>query len=137
MLTHPDSPELTLLEIADLDADPPPPARVVLEWARGYLSAPHPELGRRGNVCPYVPSSLRAGHFYVAVRPGATADVADTVRRHRDWFLDLEPRSGPEAQYKTILILFPDVAPEQIDATQAALKPAFVDAGLMLGQFHP
>jgi hypothetical protein len=139
MLTHPHSPDLRLLEIADLDApaDPPEPARVVLEWARGYLSAPHPELGRRGNVCPFVPSSLRGSHFYVAVRPGPMPDVAETVRRHRDWFLELEPRGDPHAQLKTILILFPDVAPEQIDATQEALKPAFVQAGLMLGQFHP
>jgi hypothetical protein len=139
MLTHPCSPDLRLLEVADLDApgDPPEPARVILEWARSYLSAPHPDLGRPGRVCPFVPSSLRAAQFYVAVRPGPVPDVADTVRRHRDWFLELEPRDGPDAQLKTILILFPDVAPEQIDATQAALKPAFVESGLMLGQFHP
>ena len=139
MLTHPHAPDLRLLEMADLDGpgDIPEPALRVLAWARSYLSAPHPELGRPGNVCPFVPSSLRGSHFYVAVRPGVEPDLADTVRRYRDWFLELEPRERREAQLNTILILLPDVAPERIDATQAALKPAFVEAGLMLGQFHP
>ena len=106
-------------------------------WAHSYLSEPHPELGRPGRVCPFVPGSLRSRNFFVAVEPGKAEGVTGTVLRYRDWFRALEPHDGAEAQFKTVLILFPDVAPTLIDATQEVLKPAFVDAGLMLGQFHP
>ena len=63
------------------------------------------------------------------------------MARYRDWFADLAPNEEPARQFKTILILFPEVpaadAPDVIDATQAALKQSFVDTGLMIGQFHP
>lgn len=151
MRIHPDRPDLFLFDETDLAEDPPlpqlaphaePVARVI-RWAREYLSVPHPELGRAGPVCPYVPSSLRSALFLVAVAPGAPrgpAEVADTVLLHRDWFHQIEPRDGREAQLKTILMLFPDMpvidAPTLIDATQEMLKPAFVADGLMIGQFH-
>jgi hypothetical protein len=152
MLVHPDDPDLYLLEMADLRGDAFPPRAAVhqgvvagiVRWAHEYLSQPHPDLGRPGPVCPYVQTSLRGSHFYLTVRPGRRPDraaVEATVLRFRDWFGVLEPTSGRDAQFKTILIVFPDVAaeeaPELIDATQYALKPAFVAAGLMIGQFHP
>jgi hypothetical protein len=155
MLTHPTRPDLFLLTAADLDAPgagrtlPATAAphtgalRSVLDWARSYLIEPHPELGRTGPVCPFVAVSLRDERFHLAVRPGRPAgrdQVAETVALHRDWFLRLAPPGTPRAQSTTILIVFPDLptadAPELIDRTQLELKTAFVEEGLMLGQFH-
>src|SRR6185437_7878279 len=31
---------------------------VVARWVREYLMRPHPQLGRRGAVCPFVPISI-------------------------------------------------------------------------------
>src|SRR4051812_13310051 len=42
-------------------------ANEVMAWARGYLSHPHPELGRNGSVCPFVPKSLNEGRFYMVL----------------------------------------------------------------------
>jgi Domain of unknown function (DUF6875) len=154
MLVHPRNQNSYLVTVDDLAADGPlpetlsryaGPLRAIAEWVRQYLTNPHPELGRSGPVCPYVPTALKRGLLYLTVQPGGrdvldTTEVAQTVLRYRDWFRELEPREEPAAQFKTILILFPDVcaadAPEVIDRTQAALKPAFVEAGLMIGQFH-
>jgi hypothetical protein len=143
MITHPVHPDLRLWEVAD-EEHAPTAVRTTLAWARSYLSRPHRDLGRPGPVCPYVPSALRAGTMYVAVQPGAPksrARVEATVAAYRDWFGELEPRSGPQAEAKTILILFPDLPGpamlELIDGVQAALKPSFVEQGLMIGQFHP
>lgn len=140
MLTHPKAPDLTLYEVTDTENDA---VGEVLDWARTYLSRPHPELGRTGPVCPYVPTSMRKGLFYVGVQRGAQPDpaaVRDTMLRYRDWFCELEPSSGVHEQFKTFLVAFPDVstadAPAIIDSTQAELKPAFVRVGLMIGQFH-
>ncbi|MER8184865.1 DUF6875 domain-containing protein [Kitasatospora sp. NPDC094015] len=153
MLTHPGRPEHVLFTAADLEppaAALPPHARRhadalrgVLGWARTYLTAPHPELGRTGPVCPFVGASLRDGRFHLAVRPGLPADrgeVAEAVAVYRDWFLRLAPPGAPRAQFTTVLIVFPDLptaeAPALIDRTQLELKGEFVESGLMLGQFH-
>src|SRR5262245_32694208 len=102
MLTHPDSDDLWLLAPDDLASGTPEwlapgvadRACEILEWARDYLSEPHPELGRPGPVCPYVSASLRSSCFYVTVRRGRVRrrEIASVVARYRDWFAELEPR---------------------------------------------
>jgi Cys-tRNA(Pro) deacylase len=86
---------------------------------------------------------MKKGLFYLTVCRGADlerADVERTLMRYRDRFLALEPREGPEAAFKTILILFPDLraedVPELIEGTQESLKLFYVEKGLMIGEFH-
>lgn len=144
-------PALYLLDPHDLGHGPlpghleryRPHAGRVVAWARAYLCHPHPAVGREGPVCPFTHPSLDRGLFWLTFHPDpepAVDAVAALVARYRRWFLELPPRGGKDAQYKAILILFPELAPERasavIDRVQADLKPAFVDEGLMLGQFH-
>lgn len=55
-------------------------------------------------------------------------------------FKKMEPISGPKAQFKAIILIFPFIsleeAPKMIDGLQRKLKPLFVSEGLMLGEFH-
>ncbi|WBB82300.1 hypothetical protein O7606_06065 [Micromonospora sp. WMMD882] len=151
MLTHPLFPAQTLFTEADLHAEQPHPLldgavgqlRSVVDWAREYLCAPHPELGRKGPVCPYAQGSLDRDIFYLAVQRGVDIDPAEldgALAVHRDWFRRLEPHDGPAAQFKTILLTLPDlpaeVARDVVDRTQQRLKPAYTEQGLMLGEFH-
>ncbi|MFI5496803.1 DUF6875 domain-containing protein [Actinoplanes sp. NPDC051859] len=150
MLTHPDHPGTLLFEVADLAATEPHPAaagavdqlRAVVRWAREYLCRPHPELGRRGPVCPYAQASLERGTFYLAVRRGRSIDAAaleHLLGDYRTWFRQLEPVTGSGAQFKTILLVFPDLpdaAAAVVDAIQERLKPQYVADGLMIGEFH-
>lgn len=151
MLVSSADPPLYLAEPRDVERDllPAhlrrflPQARAVLHWAHAYLCRPHEGLGREGPVCPYTQPSLDRALFWLAFHPGADPapdEAAAAIRRYREWFLELPPDEGPEAQYKAILVLFPELpqarAPEVVDVVQAALKPAFVSAGLMIGQFH-
>jgi hypothetical protein len=151
MLIHPNDPDCLLFGVSDLDAGIPHPVaagvtenlRAVVRWAEEYLCRPHPELGRKGPVCPYVQAALDRGTFYLAVQRGTTFPpklLQERLMRYRDWFRDLEPRHGPAAQFKTILLVFPDLPQEAatavVDATQERLKPRYVLEGLMIGEFH-
>lgn len=151
MLTHPLFPDVVLVEAADLLTEPPHPeladirARLldVLAWAREYLCEPHPELGRRGPVCPYAQGSLDRGVFYLATHRGAVVDADELDGRlavYRDWFTRLEPTHAPAAQFKTILVTLPDLPAEAangiVDRAQARLKAAYTAQGLMIGEFH-
>ena len=151
MLTHPERPgyvlveerDLTAGEVAPIVADVAGHLRAVLAWARDYLCRPHPDLGRKGPVCPFAQGSLDRGTFFLAVHRGPHAtpeSLAGALLVYRDWFRVLRPVDGPGAQFKTILLIFPDLdgaeAQAVVDETQARLKPQYVAEGLMLGEFH-
>jgi hypothetical protein len=150
MLVHPKYADHCLLTPADLNG-PPLPAevrryegalRTIVEWARGYLCHPHPDLGRRGPVCPYAETSLFKDTFLMTAHdvPASPSAIAELLVRYRDWFAELEPRTGPAAQFKAILVLFPELDSPAgravIDEAQRALKPEYVARGLMVGEFH-
>lgn len=151
MLIHSSDPQLYLVGPSDLQP-PSLPAHVqehlpafskLLRWTEEFICQPHPQLGREGAVCPYVSTAREKGLLwltaYSALHP-AIEDIFTIAIRYRDWFLALEPLQGGDAQYKTILILFPTVqgsdAPVLIDQAQVLLKPEFVNKGLMIGQFQ-
>ncbi|XGV97451.1 MAG: DUF6875 domain-containing protein [Leptolyngbya sp. BL-A-14] len=115
----------------------------ITEWVKNFLGRPHPNLGRSGPVCPFVPRALQLDTIRLAVIRTHAMDasqIEEIVRCYRDQFLALEPQSGELAFYKAILLVFPDVsveqAPKLIDAVQQKLKPFFVEQGLMIGEFH-
>ena len=145
-------PPLHLLDPDDVSRGALPPALrrhraravEVVRWAHAYLCQPHPALGREGPVCPYTEPSLERGLFWLAIHPDPRPSVAEVralVRRYLERFRELEPTEEREAQLKSILLLFPALSPARahavLDVAQAALKPEFVAAGLMIGQFHP
>lgn len=151
MVIHPTCPDLVLVDADAVAADMVPPQwqphrsalQAVVAWAWSYLCEPHDELGRRGAVCPYARAALNAHTFFLAVRdgrPDGPWEVAELLRQYRDWFADLEPRSGRDAQLKTVLVLFPDLEPDDwptlIDGSQRLLKSEYVQHGFMIGEFH-
>ena len=116
---------------------------LVLWWAENFLTKPNKDLGRAGPVCPFAGPSLERKLFWLTAIRGANPDrdaLEETVLGYREWFLELSAETADDAQYKTILILLPEVPSDMfssiIDETQKKLKPAFLHDQLMIGQFH-
>ncbi len=114
-----------------------------LAWIRDFVAKPHPELGRRGPVCPFLPRALREDS--VTFRTIAGAQLAEEqldvmLKEHAQLFLVTEPTRGNARLNKTIVLVFSglpeDHAGEIIEAAHQRLKPHFVELGLMLGEFH-
>jgi hypothetical protein len=66
-------------------------------------------------------------------------DIEAAVMEAKALFPAIEPKRAG-AIYKSLMIVFPDVtaaeAAELVDSVKEQLKPAFVQDGLMLGEFH-
>ena len=116
-------------------------------YLREFLAKPHPLVGRKGPVCPFVPGSLRMDAMYLSVirseSKGSTTtfeEVENVARSFVDRFHSLEPKTGRKAAYKAVVLIFPDIPPSKapaiIDKVQLKLKPEFVSKGLMIGEFH-
>jgi hypothetical protein len=115
----------------------------VVRWVEEHLPADHPDLGRAGPVCPYVRPSLDNDLLWLTVHPGAnpSLDRLASDAMHYGCWVRRHPVPARLAQFEALLILLPDLSPERgpevIDVVQRALKPRFVDDGLMIGQFYP
>ena len=70
----------------------------VLEWMRAFLARSHPELGRKGAVCPFVPVALEQDSIWmaeIAEREPTLDSISRVILYYRDLFLATEPTSGP------------------------------------------
>ncbi|MGK5730365.1 DUF6875 domain-containing protein [Streptomyces sp. URMC 124] len=110
------------------------------DWVRGRIARPHPDLGRRGAVCPFVPLAQRLGLIrYALAEPpvhdeAGLAAAAAALKAH---WLAMEPRRGPHTIDKTIVLVLPGVAAGTVVRVHERLKPEFVAEGMMLGEFFP
>lgn len=114
-------------------------------WARQYLCSPHPQLGRPGPVCPYMPRAHDTdGVYYAPVcgQPGYS-EVVDTVRSLVEPFMELSQGDDPRRRdFLSLVAVFVDLPAERAPAVVVAphhevLKSEVVEQGLMLGEFHP
>lgn len=133
-----------LMRVSEVDRDYPrgTPLAQVLDWVRAFLARPHPELGRKGAVCPFVPVSLVQDSIWLAEITDSDLcldKIAAIIGAYRDLFLATEPTRGPDAINKAFMVVFPNLGAEGaavVDEVQYRLKRDFVDMGLMLGEFH-
>ncbi|WP_327309642.1 hypothetical protein OG730_42125 (plasmid) [Streptomyces sp. NBC_01298] len=140
---------LTPAEIDELPASPDADAlKKMLAWVRDFIAKPNPERDRENPdsptaVCRFMPKSLTMGLTWFTVAKGPIAapdDVIRVVDAYKAPLSALEPTSGSDAKYKTIIVVFPAVtqqmAPQFIDGTHARASGEYKADALMLGEFH-
>jgi kynurenine 3-monooxygenase len=132
-----------LLRGSDVEREQPDsPLAASVEWVRTFLARPHPDVGRPGPVCPFAPAALALDTIWLAQIDDSSPDparLAEVLAQYRDVFAEIEPRTGPSAINKTIMVVFPNMTADAaalVDDVQRELKPSFVELGLMLGEFH-
>ncbi|MEH2113818.1 DUF6875 domain-containing protein [Nostoc sp.] len=115
----------------------------IMEWVKNFLGKPHPNLGRPGAVCPFVPYSLKSNSIRLAVIHTENLypeQLEEVVGRYRDIFLEIDNNEQELAINKAFLLILPDIhiddASKVVDRIQQKLKPLFVESGLMIGEFH-
>jgi hypothetical protein len=115
----------------------------IRQWLKSFVARPHPDVGRPGSVCPFVPRGLKLNYIRLKVireQNLVQQQIAEIILPYLNTFRELEPKEGDAALSKAILFIFPNIshddAPRLIDSVHKQLKPFFVESGLMLGEFH-
>jgi hypothetical protein len=133
-----------LLSIDTVDSTGPQAAQHALAWVRDYLGTRDVEPRiNRPFVCPFIPASLQRETLWIIVADGIheASGTEQVIRDAAACFHALEPRTGSMVRFKTILVVFPDVLPDDapacIDVVQKTVKSDVVPSRLlMVGQFH-
>jgi hypothetical protein len=114
-------------------------ASQLMDWIRDYICKPHPDLGRKGPVCPFVPPSLRRDQlfmtFHYEVDGHSPHEIECLIRYYGQLFLETKADSTDS----TLLVAFPKIPADRqpvMDRVHAEVKPDLVRQGLMAGQFH-
>lgn len=137
-----DIPALLPLEAPAAAGNRHPVLDVIAAWARSYLCCPHADLGRNGPVCPFVPGALQKQLLFATVYENGDLDVEEIkaiLLGEMERFIKLDPVSGNEAQFKSLMVIFPELPVDElnlIEIAQAELQKHFVPNGLMVGEFH-
>jgi hypothetical protein len=124
---------------ADLDA-----LRAVAGWIKSFVSSPHPDLGRAGPVCPFVPGALARHTLWLAperVAERGVSDVVELTKRYQRLFNDAPPIEGDDATYKSFVVVFTDLSVDRArdlfaDVLDELAGPSYVKDGFVMGGFY-
>ncbi|WP_435612053.1 DUF6875 domain-containing protein [Streptomyces sp. bgisy159] len=113
------------------------------DWIAAYTPRPHPELGRSGVVCPYMVKALRRRYVDMVEFDANRGDEA-LAALARERLADLRRRAEEAGKDRIYLVnmivpvgLPSDEAKAMVGRVHNALKPEWVEAGYMLGDFWP
>ncbi|WP_227459492.1 DUF6875 domain-containing protein [Cupriavidus pauculus] len=112
----------------------------IAKWVMEYLCRPHPELGRKGVVCPWTPVAIAQDTLWITRIDvaGLTDQAVDNaIEALLGIYRDQIPTDGDEARHKTILTIIDGLdRPADVAEIHKRMKPVFVAQGLMLGEFY-
>jgi hypothetical protein len=118
--------------------------RAVADWTKAFAAKPHSDLGRAGPVCPFVPVALDRKTLWFAVERSAGRRMPELIQLidgYKRLLLAAQPIDGDDANYKSILVVFPDLPAAQAKdflggVLQQIAIPSYVHDGLVIGPFY-
>jgi hypothetical protein len=118
--------------------------RAIADWIKTFVVKPHKDLGRAGTVCPFVPGSLERKVLWLApeqIADRGEPDVVGLVSSYKRLFLDTQPTSGDDADYKVIIVVFTDLPADRAqgvfdDVLQQLAIQSYADDGILFGPYY-
>ena len=113
------------------------------EWVRTFILRPHPDLGRAGSVCPFVPVAVERKRHWLAAEQLADHDtqhVVDLMNSYKRRLLEPPPTDG-DTSLDVIVVVFTDLPAERApalfsDVLQQIAVPSYVEDGIVFGPFY-
>lgn len=113
----------------------------VMHWMREFITRPHPQLGRKGAVCPYVKPAMNQRKIWVGVLETGSSEVllGSNLLACASALERLMARGKAREPLDSLVLVLPDLPddPARMEPLHQALKTQLLARGLMLGQFYP
>jgi hypothetical protein len=114
------------------------------DWIRSFVLEPHPEIGRPGPVCPYLPTSVERQELWLAaehVGDGDVSDVVEIVNGYKRRLLDAGTEPDDDANLRVITVVFTDLPAERASdvfdgVMQQISVPSYVEDGIIFGPYY-
>jgi hypothetical protein len=118
--------------------------RAVADWIKSFVARPHKDLGRDGPVCPFVPEALERKTLWLAsenIAGRSMPEVVQAINGYKSQFLNAQPIDGDGANYKSIVVVFPDLSADRAkglfdEVLKQLAVPSYVNDGVVMGGFH-
>jgi hypothetical protein len=119
--------------------------RGVADWISTFVARPHPDLGRAGPVCPFVPGAFERETLWLAperIADRSVSDVVELMNGYKRLLLRAQPIEGDDTSYKAIVVVFTDLsadrAKEYMDDRQVQdlKRLSYAEDGVVIGEFH-
>jgi hypothetical protein len=128
-------------ELAESDREA---LQAVADWIKTFVVKPHPDLGRAGTVCPFVPGSLERKTLWLAPEQIADRDVPEVVELmngYKRLLLDTRPADGDDVFYNVIVVVFSDLPAERAQRVfdgvlEQLAAPSYVEDGILFGPYY-
>ncbi len=124
---------------SDLDA-----LHAVADWIKTFVVRPHPDLGRAGPICPFVPGALERKTLWLT--PAHVADrgaphLVELMNGYKSLVLDIGPTDADDANYKVIVVVLTDLPADRAhdvfgNVQQQLAVPSYVEDGILFGPFY-
>lgn len=113
------------------------------DWIEAFVVRPHPDLGRGGPVCPFVPEAVRRRTLRLApqhVGDLSTSQVVELMDGYKRVFLATNPTDGDDLQYKVIVVVFTDLEAGRArglfeEVQQQLAVQSYAEDGIIFGPF--
>jgi heptaprenyl diphosphate synthase len=135
-LTRGSAPEfLTQSRAGEIDA--------VHTWIREYLGRPHPDLGRRGPVCPFAAGALQDDGLWVTFDDRIDGKSAWRLRRALLRYADAyasRARAARHPELTALMVILPRVPKERyarLDDLHSEMKTMLMTGDVMVSALHP
>lgn len=116
----------------------------MIRWIIEEICQPNADLGRQGDVCPFVRPSLKQNLLFIEECDLGAQDEALLVSFMLDRsqvFLKTPPcLPQPNSIYKSLLVAFPAIDSEHgiiLQSVRRTIKPTLLSIGLTCGEFYP
>lgn len=112
-------------------------------WVRDYLGRPHPELGRKGPVCPFAVSALQDDGLWVTFDEGIDGKSPWRLRRALLRYADTyasRARASLHPDLTALMVILPRVPRERyarLDEMHAEMKTMLMTSDVMVSVVHP
>jgi len=110
-------------------------------WIRDFISQPHPELKRSGEICPFTKPAIKQQKLFFQW-DDFTGNDTEVLKKILLDYKDQYTSADAEADHplRSLVIVFPHLKMADYEALKMArilVKKPFLQAGITLGEFYP